>query len=142
MKPSIWAALGRELKLQIDDARKTVKTREFWVYFGLLTALAFTLIGLAYVASGFDEYTRQKALMAIACKAGDAQILSIIVGGMVFVLLSLFTLGEVVLWFENARQARANRRQNHASKWRPALFVIGALGLGVLGFLVLGAWCR
>lgn len=138
----MWSSFIREINAQYDEVCATVKTREFWAYFALLGALLGLLIGLAYVASGFDELTRQQALLAIACNAGDAQLLTIIVGGMVFVLLSLFTLGEVVLWFEDARQAKANRRQNDASKWRPVLFVTGALGLGVTGFFVLSSWCR
>lgn len=136
------SGLIRELKKQYDDVCATLKTREFWAYFALLSALAAILIGLAYLASGFDEFTRQKALLAIACRAGDAQLLSIIVGGMAFVLLSLFTLGEVVLWFENARHAKSTRRRNDASKWRPALFVVGALAFGLGGMLLLTSWCR
>ena len=138
----MWSSFIREINAQYDEVCATVKTREFWAYFALLGALLGLLIGLAYVASGFDELTRQQALLAIACNAGDAQLLTIIVGGMVFVLLSLFTLGEVVLWFEDARQAKANRRRNDASKWRPVIFVVGALGLGITGFFVLSSWCR
>lgn len=136
------SALFKELVSQYEDVCATVKTREFWAYFALLATLLALLVGLAYIATGFDELTRQQALLAIACRAGDAQILTIIVGGMVFVLLSLFTLGEVVLWFEDARQAREAHRRNHASKWRPILFVLGALGVGITGFVLLGSWCR
>ena len=138
----MWSELFKELNAQYEDVCATVKTREFWVYFALLSALLGLLIGLAYIATGFDELTRQQALLAIACRAGDAQLLTIIVGGMVFVLLSLFTLGEVVLWLEDARQARQARRRNYASKWRPILFVCGAIGVGITGFVLLSSWCQ
>lgn len=132
----------REIKAQYEEICATVKTGEFWAYFGLLALLLGLLVGLAYVASGFDELTRQQALLEIACKAGDAQLLTIIVGGMAFVLLSVFTLGEVVLWFEGERYAKSTRRRNRASKWRPLLFVLGSLALGLAGFFVLTSWCR
>ena len=132
----------RELGQLADDIGAAVKTREFWVYFALLGALLGLMIGLAYLASGFDALTREQALLAIACNAGDRQLLTIIVGGMVFVILSFFTLGEVVLWFENARRARTHRWTNRASKFRPVAFVVGALGLGLTGFYVLSSWCH
>lgn len=138
----MWSGVIREIKAQYKEVCATVKTGEFWVYFALLAALFGLTVGLAYVASGFDELTRQQALMAIACRAGDAQLLTIIVGGMAFVLLSVFTLGEVVRWFEEARHAKSVRQANRASRWRPALFVAGAIGLGVIGFVVLFSWCR
>lgn len=133
---------SRTLSTQYREIRDLMRTREFWVYFVLIAALLGLLIGLAYVASGFDELTRQQALLAIACRAGDAQLLSIIIGGMAFVLLSLFTLGEVVLWFEENRQARQAGLQYRGSKWRPVLFVIGALGLGIGGFAAMASWCH
>ena len=138
----MWSGLIREILTQYKEVCATVKTREFWAYFALLTALLGLLIGLAYVATGFDELTRQQALLAIACSAGDAQLLTIIVGGMVFVLLSVLTLGEVVLWFEDARRAREAHRRNRASIWRPILFVLGAVGLGTTGLVLLGSWCQ
>lgn len=138
----MWSRVIREIKAQYEDILATVKTGEFWVYFALLGALFGLTVGLAYVASGFDELTRQQALLAIACRAGDAQLLTIIVGGMAFVLLSVFTLGEVVRWFEEARHAKSVRQTNRASRWRPVLFVAGAVGLGVIGFVVLFSWCR
>ena len=136
------SALIKELVAQYEDVCAAVKTREFWAYFALLSALLGLMIGLAYIATGFDELTRQQALLAIACRAGDAQLLTIIVGGMVFVLLSLFTLGEVVLWFEDSRQARQAHRRHYSSKWRPILFVLGALGVGITGFVLLSSWCQ
>ena len=137
----MWSSFVREINHQYNEVCATVKTREFWVYFALLGALLGLMIGLAYMASGFDELTRQQALLAIACKAGDAQLLSIIIGGMVFVMLSVFTLGEVVLWFEEARQAKTHRRRNRASRLRPVLFVVGAFVLGGSGLLLLKSWC-
>ena len=56
--------------------------------------------------------------------------------------LSVFTLGEVVRWFEDARHAKSVRQTNRASRWRPVLFVLGAIGLGLAGFVVLFSWCR
>lgn len=132
----------RELQNQLKDIRDALRTREFWVYFALLSALIGLLIALAYVAAGFDELTRQQALLAIACRAGDMQLLTIIVGGMCFVLLSLFALGEVVAWLEGQKRAKTNRWRSHDSKWRPLAFVAAALGLGGAGFLVLQSWCR
>lgn len=132
----------RELQNQIAEIRDALRTREFWVYFALLSALIGLLIALAYVAAGFDELTRQQALLAIACRAGDMQLLTIIVGGMCFVLLSVFALGEVVAWFENQKRAQTNRWRTRDSKWRPAVFVAAALGLGAAGFMVLQSWCR
>lgn len=138
----MWSRVISEIKAQYREVCATVKTGEFWAYFGLLGALLALTVGLAYVASGFDELTRQQALMAIACRAGDAQLLTIIVGGMAFVLLSVFTVGEVVRWFEDARHAKSVRQTNRASRWRPVLFVLGAIGLGAAGFVVLFSWCR
>lgn len=138
----MWSRFISEIQAQYKEICATVKTGEFWVYFGLLSALLGLTVGLAYVASGFDELTRQQALLAIACRAGDAQLLTIIVGGMAFVLLSVFTLGEVVRWFEDARHAKSVRQTNRASRWRPVLFVLGAVGLGLAGFVVLFSWCR
>ena len=138
----MWSSLIREVRTQYREISALVRTGEFWAYFGLLFVLIGMMVGLAYVASGFDELTRQQALLAIACQAGDAQLLTIIVGGMGFVLFSLFAVGEVVRWFEEARFARTNRQRLHATRWRPALFVVAALALGIAGFVVLGSWCR
>lgn len=138
----MWSGLVSEIKAQFREISAMVRTGEFWAYFGLFAALVGLMIGLAYFASGFDELTRQQALLAIACQAGDAQLLTIIVGGMCFVLLSLFTVGEVVRWFEDARLAKTARRRHHGSKWRPLLFVVAAIGLGLAGFVVLNSWCH
>jgi len=138
----MWSAFFREISTQYQDIRTTVRTREFWIYFALVGALLGILIGLAYMAAGFDELTRQQALLAIACRAGDAQLLTIIVGGMVFGLLCLFTIGEVVYWVEDRRQARAAHRRSSASTGRLLTFVIGALVLGGGGLFLLTSWCH
>lgn len=138
----MWSSLLREISAQYEDVRATIRTREFWIYFVMICTLLAILIGLAYMAAGFDELTRQQALLAIACRAGDAQLLTIIVGGMVFGLFCLFTIGEVVYWVEDRRQAREGRRRGSASTGRLLAFVLGALGLGGGGLYLLTSWCH
>lgn len=137
----MWDSFIRELKDQIRTVRETIVTREFWIYFGVIVVLLAVAGGGAYLAIGFDTLSRQKMASLLACKTGDMQLLVIIVGGFIFMLLSLFALGEVTAWVEEKRQAKTAQWKSVASIWRPIIFFGGAMTLGIGGAALMAVWC-
>ena len=136
------AGFFRELKQQIVILNQIVRTREFWIYFAVI--LVFVVIAVAgiWMAIGFDPQTRGNLQMRLSCRTGEGQLATIIIGGFVFALSCLFTLGEVINWVEEKRMSRAPGRQPYdGSLWRPALSVLGTAVIGVGGFALMRAWC-
>ena len=94
------------------------------------------------MAVGFDPLTRAQLQMRLSCRTGEGQLATIIIGGFVFALSCLFTLGEVINWVEEKRMSRAPGRQPYdGSIWRPALHVLGTSVVGVGGLMLMRAWC-
>lgn len=138
----MFSGLITELKSQAAEFVRTVKTREFWVYFVVMLMLAGIAFAGVYLAAGFDPLTRSQLRMAMSCRTGEAQIGTIIVGLFVFGIACVFTLGEVTAWVEAQREARApGRRPSGLGYWRPLLHVVGTMLLGIGGFLLMSAWC-
>ena len=137
----MFARLFNEIRLHITLFNETVRTREFWIYMAVIFVLSIVAVGCAYLAFGFDSLTRQQLLLAISCRTGEAQIGTIIVGSFAFGLACLFTLGEVTYWVEQTRQARSSGRRIRLSAWRPILYVLGTVLLGITGFFLMSAWC-
>lgn len=138
----MFSGLITELKSQAAEFARTVKTREFWVYFVVMLMLAGIAFAGVYLAAGFDPLTRSQLRMAMSCRTGEAQIGTIIVGLFVFGIACVFTLGEVTAWVEAQREARApGRRPSGLGYWRPLLHVVGTMLLGIGGFLLMSAWC-
>lgn len=136
------AGFFRELKQQIVILNQIVRTREFWIYFAVI--LVFVIIAVAgiWMAVGFDPLTRGQLQMRLSCRTGEGQLATIIIGGFIFALSCLFTLGEVINWVEEKRMSRAPGRQPYeGSIWRPALYVLGTAVIGVGGFALMRAWC-
>ena len=91
---------------------------------------------------GFDPLTRGMLGLGFTCKTGEGQLATIIVGGFVFGLACLFTLGEVVHWIEETRASRAPGRRNSAvGILRPVLHMLGTVLLGVTGYALMLSWC-
>ncbi len=138
----MFSGFFRELKAQIVMLSQIVRTREFWIYVGLLFVLLLIAFAGIRLATGFDPLTRGQLGMAFSCRTGQGQLATIIVGAFVFAIASLFTLGEVINWVEETRMARAPGRQKYKiGYWRPILHVIGTLILGVGGYLLMLTWC-
>lgn len=132
-----------ELKRLANSLRVGVRTREFWIYVGVIGLLVFLALAGIYLASGFDPLTRSQLRMAISCQTGERQIGTIIVGVFVFGLACVFTLGEVVHWVEEYRQSHGSgRRRIKLNHWRPILTVAGTLALGIGGYFLMSSWCR
>ena len=124
------AGFFRELKHQVMILNQVLRTREFWIYFAVILAV------------GFDPLTRAQLQMRLSCRTGEGQLATIIIGGFVFALSCLFTLGEVINWVEEKRMSRAPGRQPYdGSIWRPALHVLGTSVVGVGGLMLMRAWC-
>lgn len=132
----------RELKRQIITLNEIVRTREFWIYVGVIALLATVAMAGVWIAVGFDPLTRGQLQMRLSCRTGEGQLATIIVGGFIFALACLFTLGEVINWVEEKRMSRApGRGPYEIDYWRPLLHVVGTVVLGVGGFMLMRAWC-
>ena len=147
MRKSTWkttwyAELKYELKAQFSTLVSTVKTREFWIYTGVILLLLLVAFGVIRLATGFDPLVRGQLRMNFSCKTGEGQLATIIVGCFVFALACVFTLGEVVHWVEETRMSRApGRHQYKISYWRPVLHVLGTVALGATGYVLMLTWC-
>lgn len=138
----MFSGLFKELGKQAAELASAAKTREFWIYVAVVFALAAVAFAGIYLAAGFDPLTRGQLKMVVSCRTGEGQIATIIVGLFTFGIACVFTLGEVVQWVEAKRRSRApGRRATKLSYWRPILHVAGTLLLGVLGFVLMSAWC-
>jgi|GEM_PF-6452785 len=136
------AGLVSELREQVALLRDAMKTRELWIYTGVIVALALVAFAGIYLAAGFDPLTRGQLRMAISCQTSEGKIGTIIVGFFVFCIACVFTLGEVTQWVEETRQNRVpGRRHYKLSYWRAVLHVLGTIALGIGGYLLMSAWC-
>lgn len=136
------AGFFRELKHQVMILNQVLRTREFWIYFAVILVLVGIAMAGVWMAVGFDPLTRAQLQMRLSCRTGEGQLATIIIGGFVFALACLFTLGEVINWVEEKRMSRAPGRQPYdGSIWRPALHVLGTSVVGVGGLMLMRAWC-
>lgn len=138
----MFSGFFREVREQFVALVELVRTRDFWIYLGVI--LLFLLIAAAGIrlATGFDPLTRGQLRMAFSCSTGEGQLATIIIGALVFALACLFTLGEVINWVDETRQSRLpGRRQYTVGYWRPLLHVVGTVVLGVGGYLLMLTWC-
>ena len=132
----------RELKSQIIMLGQIIRTREFWIYFGVILVMLLIAVAGIRLATGFDPLTRGQLGMAFSCRTGEGQLATIIIGSLVFALSCLFSLGEVINWVEEMRMSRSpGRRQYKIGYWRPILHVLGTLVLGIGGYLLMLTWC-
>ena len=137
-----FAGFFTELKSQLIDLARLVRTREFWIYMAVVALLCLLAFAGVRMAMGFDPLTRGWLGMNFTCRTGEGQLATIIVGSFVFAMACLFTLGEVVNWVEETRMSRAPGRHMHpVGYWRPLLLIIGTVGVGVGGFALMQAWC-
>lgn len=133
----------RELKEQIVDAGRVMRTREFWIYAAVILLMGLMAVAVVRLATGFDPLTRGQMRLDFSCKTGQGQLATIIVGCFVFAIASVFTLGEVINWVESTRMAKQRGREHYevVSYWRPLLHVLGTVALGGGGYLLLLSWC-
>ena len=138
----MFSGFFRELKSQATILGQVVRTREFWIYVGVIAVLLLIAAAVLRLATGFDPMTRGFLRMGFACNTGEGQLATIFVGSFVFSVASVVTLGEVINWVEETRASRAPGRYPHKiSYWRPLLHVIGTVVLGVSGYFLLLTWC-
>jgi hypothetical protein len=138
----MFSGFFRELKTQFITLGQIIRTREFWIYVGVILVLLLIAVAGIRLATGFDPLTRGQLRMGFSCKTGEGQLATIIIGCFVFVIASVFTLGEVIHWVEETRMSRApGRHQYKIGYWRPILHVLGTVILGVGGYLLLLSWC-
>lgn len=140
---SMFSDFFRELKGQIVEAGRIMRTREFWIYMAVI--LVFVLMAIAFfrLATAFDPITRGQVRLDFSCRTGQGQLATIIVGCFVFGIACVFTLGEVIQWVEAAREARrpGNERYPVPSHWRAVAHVVSTVALGATGYVALMAWC-
>ena len=138
----MWSGFFRELKSQIITLGQLVRTREFWIYVGVIAVLLLVAVAAFRLATGFDPLVRGQLRMSFSCKTGEGQLATIIVGLFTFLIASVFSLGEVINWVEETRSLRAPGRQQYTiGYWRPILCVLATLLLGVVGYLLMQSWC-
>lgn len=138
----MFAGFFKELKSQIITLSQVVRSREFWIYFGVIVVLLLIAGAGIRLATGFDPLTRDQLRMGFSCRTGEGQLATIIVGSFVFAIACVFTLGEVINWVEETRSARApGRHQYKIGYWRPILHVLGTIVLGIGGFVLMLTWC-
>jgi len=138
----MFSAFFREVKSQLVTLNQIVRTREFWIYVGVICL--FLLIAAAGIrlATGFDPLSRGQLNLSFSCNTGEGQLATIIIGSFIFAVASIFTLGEVVNWVEETRMAKAPGRKSYKiSYWRPILHVLGTVVLGVSGYSLMLTWC-
>ena len=133
--------LEREFNAQVKAIREAIVTREFWIYVGSILAVLAVGIGGGYYALGFDDLAREKLMMVLACNTGKNQLLVIIIGSFVFCIAAFFALGEVTAWVEENRKAKSAGWRMNTSGWRPVIFMLGALGVGLAGAVLMSMWC-
>jgi hypothetical protein len=132
----------KELKEQLVTLGQVLRTRELWIYVGVILVLLLVAFAVIRLATGFDPLTRSQLHMGFSCKTGEGQLATIIVGCFVFAIACVFTLGEVTHWVEETRMSRAPGRHPYKiSYWRPILHVLGTVALGVAGYLLMLTWC-
>lgn len=139
----MFSGFFRELKEQIVEAGRVMRTREFWIYVGVILLLGLMAVAGFRLATAFDPLTRGQMQLDFSCRTGQGQLATIIVGCFVFVIACVFALGEVINWVESSRTARMPGREHYEveSYWRPILFVVGTLALGGGLYLSLSVWC-
>ena len=139
----MFSEFFRELKEQIVDAGRIMRTREFWIYMGVLLLLLLMAIAGFRLAAAFDPITRGQVQLDFSCRTGQGQLATIIVGCFVFGVACVFTLGEVIHWVESERESKlpGNEHYEVESFWRPVLHVLGTVLLGATGYSVLMSWC-
>lgn len=131
-----------ELKQQIALLASVLKSREFWIYFAILLLLV-SIAGIGiYIAAGFDPLTRGQMGMGFSCKSGQGQLATILIGGFVFLMACVVTLGEIINWIDATKESKLPGRQHYeVSFWRPLLHMIGTLVLALAGLWVMSTWC-
>lgn len=139
----VFEGFFRELRAQLIEAGRIMRTREFWIYMGVIFLFMLMAIAGFRLATAFDPITRGQMRLDFTCRTGQGQLATIIVGCFVFGLACVFTLGEVVNWLESERQAKlpGNEHYEVVSYVRPLAHVVGTVVLGVTGYLVLMSWC-
>lgn len=137
----MFAGFFRELKAQILTFVRIIRTREFWIYVAVIMVMVAIVAAVIRLAFGFDPLTRGRLGIPFSCRTGEGQLATIIVGAFAFGIACAFTLGEVVSWVEETRQARAPGRHYKIGYWRPVLHVVGTVVLGVGGYLLMLTWC-
>jgi hypothetical protein len=138
----MFSAFFREVKSQLVTLNQIVRTREFWIYVGVICV--FLLIAGAGIrlATGFDPLSRGQLNLSFSCNTGEGQLATIIIGSFIFAVACIFTLGEVVNWVEETRMAKAPGRKGYkVGYWRPILHVLGTVVLGVSGYSLMLTWC-
>lgn len=55
---TMWSGFFRELKSQIITLRQVIRTREFWIYVGVIAVLLLVAVAAFRLATGFDPLVR------------------------------------------------------------------------------------
>ena len=139
----MFSGFFRELKSQFITLGQIIRTREFWIYVGVILVLLLIAVAGIRLATGFDPLTRGQLRMGFSCKTGEGQLATIIIGCFVFVIASVFTLGEVIHWVEENTHVPElpDGISTRSAIGGPILHVLGTVILGVGGYLLLLSWC-
>ena len=139
----MFSGFFHELKSQIVEAGRVMRTREFWIYLGVIALFGLVAAAAFRLATAFDPLTRGQMRLDFTCRTGQGQLATVIIGCFVFGLASVFALGEVINWVESARTSKLPGREHYPleSIWRPVLVVIATLLLGAGLYISLLVWC-
>ena len=138
----MFANFFRELKEQMLAVKAALRTREFWIYAAVIQVCVLAFVGFVRLAAGFDPLTRSQLRVGFSCRTGEGQMATIIAGGFVFVVLCVFTIGQIVFWLEETRRLRAKGRERYSVSYlRPLLHVIATVLAGLSGYWLLLSWC-
>lgn len=117
-----------------------LKRREGQVAFALLLLTLVVSAALFFVVLGFDRLSdvtgTRSTMRPFQCRTPDnLQSMFIVVGGVVFTLLAVLTVGEAMLYFDRKRRGLPGRAR---AMLGPAAVM---LGVAVLGLVGMRFWC-
>lgn len=138
-----WPSLrqiGRDLFADFREIVVALKRREGQAVFALLLVTLAASAALFFVILGFDRLSdvslARSTLRPFQCRTPDnLQSMLIVIGGVVFTLLAVLTLGEAMLFFDRKRRGLPGRA---GSMLAPAAVM---LGVAVLGLVGMRFWC-
>jgi hypothetical protein len=140
-KRTLIGGIVHEISCQVSTVRQAVKTRYFWIGFAVL--LLFLLLGATgmYWAARYDLNTAKTLFANLSCRASDAKIGGIIVGGFAFVLSCAFTLGEITLSMERRHKALVRKQAPPSCSPHAVISMLVTLALGIGGFFFMKYAC-
>lgn len=129
-----------DLFADVRDILEALKRREGQAAFVMLALTIVTSAALFMVALGFDRLSDVSLVnprfRPFQCRTPDnIQSMFIVIGGVVFTLLAVLTMGEAMLFFDRKRRGQPG---NARAMLGPAAAMLAVALVGVVGMRI---WC-